>query len=786
MSAWSKRFMNKVKARFITIISFFALLAVTLGLAIGSVVPAVRAGAATVYSPSSVFSAGTSGEVGASAKEGDDPSFVEFTLKDGGKVHFRRDLALKWYRAEKTEPAEGEESETPALPADPKGVAEYFSMTFQFPSVAFETFTIAFESAEENISKDAKATNSLVFEYAADKLTVAVKNAEQQGEDFEIEESMRHEIANAAGDISVAFAETEACKIGEFAVLVGGEEVGKFTNIGGYFMEYRSAASSTPNTPVTFTAELKEAEGETAQTEQKVLMKELNGQTFELDADGKVVDNADPVLVLNEELYAFSLGQRFNLTYEAIDVCDDSVTVSRSYYMYDSEKVSPSLGDTGDTHYKTLTTSTYFMPPNDKESEEEYVSVRFKLDDGPNIVYVNLCWYAVQDALEEMKGAEEKDGEETVEGRNFTYIKVNRVTGGPVYKGVTTNDEKQENETSEASSAAAEAYQTAVTKAAEGVSAGSGSYIYLPSLRGLVSSEYTDYRNLRFSVYYYKESQDSSASASSQTSLRYNALKLEVDQMGWYKFRVLVTDASNNALKLYDNGELVEVTSSNIWDFECIPEFSFYIDYDGATVEDPGEQSQGSRNGSYTFENFKIIALTGYETEYELYFFDTSKVPSGTKLPSYSSFVDNAKQYVEETYKDALVGIRTFNDEVEEDSAEWDDTDNDYKWNPDSALSFVPQKTGFYVLKVTVKDSGLPGYSTAGYQVVEVRNPVDTIPGQSQWLQDNVVSVVLFSISAVLGVIILVLLLVKPSDKSLDEVDLRKLKGGKKTEKKEK
>ena len=83
----------------------------------------------------------------------------------------------------------------------------------------------------------------------------------------------------------------------QFAVLVGGEEVGKFTNIGGYFMEYRSAASSTPNTPVTFTAELKEAEGETAQTEQKVLMKELNGQTFELDADGKVVDNADPVQI---------------------------------------------------------------------------------------------------------------------------------------------------------------------------------------------------------------------------------------------------------------------------------------------------------------------------------------------------------------------------------------------------------------------------------------------------------------------------------------------------------
>ena len=43
--------------------------------------------------------------------------------------------------------------------------------------------------------------------------------------------------------------------------------------------------------------------------------------------------------------------------------------------------------------------------------------------------------------------------------------------------------------------------------------------------------------------------------------------------MGWYKFRVLVTDASNNALKLYDNGELVEVTSSNIWDFSCFSSF---------------------------------------------------------------------------------------------------------------------------------------------------------------------------------------------------------------------
>ena len=63
---------------------------------------------------------------------------------------------------------------------------------------------------------------------------------------------------------------------------------------------------------------------------------------------------------------------------------------------------------------------------------------------------------------------------------------------------------------------------------------------------------------------------------------------------------------------------------------------------------------------------------------------------------------------------------------------------------------------------------------------IEVRNPVDIIPGVSQWLQNNVVSVVLFSISAVLAVIIIVLFVVKPSDKTVEEVDLEKLKGRRK------
>ncbi len=63
---------------------------------------------------------------------------------------------------------------------------------------------------------------------------------------------------------------------------------------------------------------------------------------------------------------------------------------------------------------------------------------------------------------------------------------------------------------------------------------------------------------------------------------------------------------------------------------------------------------------------------------------------------------------------------------------------------------------------------------------MEVQNPFDYTPGQSQWLQNNVVSIVLFAISAVLLVIVIALFVVKPSDKKVEEVDLQKLKGRKK------
>ncbi len=783
--------MSKIKSRFITILSAIAALFLILGIVFA--LPARYSASAATYKPSNVFSAGTGGEVGASeaGEEEGAVSYVQFTIKDGGKVHFRRDLALKWYQVvpeDKPEDGgdenEGEGGETAQAKTNERLTPDYFSTEFSFPTVDFKTFKLSFESAEENISKDGLATNSLVFTKAEEgkvRVQVQAAGAEEPEGSVVVDDtaSMKFFIDEEKAD--------EPCAPGEFNVklILNGDEanvisVGKFENIGGYYLEYRSSASSTPSIPMTFTAEFAEDAEEGAT--QKVLMKSLNGQTFELE-NGNVVDNAYPVLVLNEEIHAFTLGQRFSLTYEAIDVCDDSVTVTRNYYMakYEegaykapSERAADASSSDGADDYSQLTTSTYFLPVDDSvkgetDEEIEYVAIRFTLDDGtmPKI-YSYLSWYAADNAVAQHDG--------------YDFIKVDRDKKGPNYIGIGTEGEGASdadgNYVSPEAKKAAEDYQAALDLVAKNTSAGTGAYIYLPSLRGLISSAYADYRNLKFSIYYYRQSQTEGSGASSQTSLNYNALKLEVSEAGLYKFRVLATDAAGNNITLNLENKPVSVSSSNIWDIEAIPEFTFTIKYTGATIEKPKEQDLGYRNDTYTFDNFEIIALSGYTTDYTLYRFNREKL-GDREEPTYSSFVENADKYVEE-FKDCLDVIHVYQNDVKESDAKWKDTDNDYHWDPDSNLSFIPQEAGFYVLQVNVTDAQLAGVIKTAYQVIEVRNPIDTIPGESDWLKNNVLSVVLFSIAAVLAVIVVILFLIKPTDKGVEEIDLEKLKGKKK------
>lgn len=855
--------MNKTKFRFKAACALTVMFALVLSLAIGTLTVFRRASALD-YSATELFSSDTNGSVGtnrpASGASEDADYYIQFTFNAAeGKVHYRRDLALKWFAPIETEEDEAEGTSLEGL-ANP-ALEKYYTMSFSFPEVNFTRFSLVYESAEENVTKDGKATNTLVF-FNDGGLKAAVRNSSEQPskavkdgeeEDGWFDSAEKVEIGGN-GDVSLAF-DAEGCGNGEFNVKVNDVLVGKFTNIGGYYMEYLSSASSTPRDPITFTVDGL-AEGK---TEQLVLMKELNGQNFKLNSVGRIDDDADPVLVVNEAIYAYTLGRKWSLTYEAIDVCDTSVSVTRRFVMIGAPvdgKYPKPLEDEYKLEKNRLTTSTTFMPTSDSSEETQYVSIYFELDDGRQLSsdteeanrlreakHIYLTWYAANekqiatlessevyecnickkqynaadynaedftkctntddDAHKEQGDAMKGEDFTAVPGGKFDCIIVNRgdvalggEKRGPEYVGVTANDETKTNDTSELAKELAEKYQQAVDEIAldketgeSKLSAGDGSYFYLPSLRELIASENADYRNLRFSIYYKKGSVVSGDSAASATSLRYNALRFEIDEAyTTYSFKVLASDTANHAMQYYVDGKLVPVSSSNIWDIEEIPEFSFYVDYTGATIEDPGVQTQGYRDSSYSIASFDVIALEGYESVYKLYRFEESNLAGGDVKPNYDDFYKNPKQYVEKylaytSDKKPLIEINKYNSDVTEDDKDrWDRTDNAYHWDPDSSLSFVPQEANtYYVVELTVKENNaLPGNSVTAYQVIEVKNAIDSRPDSTYWLENNITSVVLFSISAVLFIIIVVLFIVKPSDKKIEEVDVTTLRGNKK------
>ena len=848
--------MSKVKLRLVFILVVAALAVLISSIVLGAL-PLKRVFAAEpTYSPSDIFESVSGASVGASEAEGDETSYMQFTLPNEGKVEYRRDLALKWFEA----------SDAPSDKLANPGEAKFFSMSFAFDTIVFEKLTVTFQSAEEHVTKEGQTTNAIVFEYKDSVLTVCVHDSDYDEEDESAPEIKKTTIPDAKADLYFSLEEDEE-HIGEFRVMLkqgagAAEEIGTFTNIGGYFLEYRSSAASSPQVPVTFEAENTVSAG--GASEQNVFMKSLNGQTFELK-DGFVTDNAKPVVVINEKIYSLRLGQRFSLSYEVMDVCRSSVTADKQYYMLKQTEdeegelkyVKPSKED-----YSELKTSTFFLPTDDNNDEElAYVSIRFRLSDSTfKDYYVYLTWYAdmsaenviaklgdegyettsgytcsvcgyecsvaeyekltaagvefkcpgmkkvpVKDENNEETGETEEepcdatvaDYEEKIEGNFFDYIVVNREAEGPVYLGVTrpTLDEvdkgaKPENDATAAQQAVAE-YQEEVNKAAEKVSAGEGAYFYLPSLRALIGSQYADYRNLRFNIYYYKPSTETGGTATSATSLRYNNLRFEVDEQGYYKFRVIAQDASGNSMKYYnEDGDLVTLNSGNVWDIEGIPEFTFYMGYDGPTINESGTQDEGKRDQMYTISNFEIVALAGYDTDYKLYRFDNTKLPED-KTVSYSELVekvDEAKDDLENFEDgwlwDCLVEIRKYDPAITEKDDKWDDSDNAYAWDPDSSLSFRPQVSTYYIVQVTVTDGVYPDVTATAFKVIDIGATPDVILVPNNWLKNNTTSVILFAIAAVLLVVIVLLFVIKPSEKNVEEVDLATLKGKKKKDKK--
>jgi hypothetical protein len=650
--------------------------------------------------------------------------------------------------------------------------------------------------------------------------------------------------------LTLSFAEEnggEEAADGEFFIMLAegegtAKKIGSFKDIGSNYAEYLSSSSSTPMTPLAFAAEIESTDTSITSS---IIFKELNGQSFALQTEGdnagKILDNALPVLVVNEEVNSFLLGTPFSLDYEVIDVLDSSVTKTMQYYQYnpdDKDKQEDELT------YSTLSTSTYFFDTSYIKGEgddatktsvyreygNEFISVRFTLADdthtGDDAKIYELVWYMDSESV--------KPFEDSV----LEYIPANRNEEGARYTGISEvtkqNGAGEDILVSEMDEAELEEggvwydYQEAVTAAAKDVDAGSNSYVYLPSLRGLITDNDTGYKSLKFSIYYKTQSSDS---ASSSTSLSYDSLRIAVSSVGLYEFKVLATDKAGNSMYCYDEyGVRTKIDSTTIWEFDAIPSFTFAVYNNGLTVEEPSSyttSTEGYIGVTYTLTSFTVTGLSGYSEEYGLYYFDTNAfrnkyagidvsndIFSSLKFSDLKEAADLSKvededyiAYYAELYAQLLTDamgeditaadlleekdgnaaifrrIAEYDSTIDEDDHpdEWAASDNEYHW-VSSSQSFKPQESGIYLILGVFTDAQLFGEKAIAYKAINVEADTDTITGETEWLKNNIASVILFSIAAVLLVIIIILLLIKPSDETLEDIEAEQ--GTKDTKKK--
>ena len=760
----------------------------------------VRSTAAeTTYALSELF-AETKGDaddetdvIGAEKKGDATTETAAFTLADGDSVWYKNDLAFKWFKA--------------------KNEAQYLTMKFALKDLNFKSLTFTVESDSSVASEDEKAINSVKL--VNDN---GVKAYVVNGKTDEVEDGDKKDVTLTAGD-EVIIALKEGTEYGEFKVELNGTEIGSFKNVGSNYANY----SYEETYPLTIEAKC-DGTNKTV-----VYLNEINGQKFDNittkegveGASSKLVkDTAAPVLVVNEELNGFSLGSAFSLSYEKIDVLQTSSLVeTKKYYQYDPKDSA--------TDFVSLSTSTYFMDTvyytNGTEvsaeakegytatsvykvDNKEYVAVEFTLadnafnaDDGEWAKSkIDLSWYATRSA------------EKTVGENKRDYLILDRNDSGAEYIGITIENGKNEfvDETEFENQVAT--FQTELEKAAEDVYAGSNSYIYFPSFEWLFKDD-NGYRNLKFTVSYKTAS---STSAKTSSGLSASGLKLSASEEGKYEFKIFATDKEGNTMQYYLDGEKVAVSTSNIWDIDEIPSFSYTIKNRGLKVEDKTNAS--SRRDTkilyetYTFSDATVIGATSKKSDYALYKLDldayndtldanekqiTRTVLSGITYEKLQKALEGkivgADDYFE-LYIDAYAGliadavngeksavlkcfenkIEKYNERITEDDEEYE-AYNKYEWQKSSNASFKTMEEGEYLIVADYWEEELPMQRAMAYKLVIVESEADVIKGETQWLKNNVVSVVLFSIAGVMLVLIIVLLLIKPSDETLEDVDAK-------------
>ncbi len=769
----------------------------------------------TTYSISNVFATDTSNSAVMSFETVSDKQVAYFEMANGQSVYMPNDLALKWY--------------------ENKDTAKYLKLAFAFKTLDFESVTFEIESAASVATEEEKSYNAIKFTVDSEKkVSVVIVNGKA-------ESAAIPTTITAGSEVTVEL--TAGSAFDSFGIKLNGATLSEeFTEIGADYAAYETGKTNSLKVNATTKNDDKAV----------VYLHEINGQRFDnLTTDGKLVDTAAPVLVINEDINTFEFGTQFSVAYEKIDVLQSSgLSETKRFYQFNP-------ADTEAKH-ETFTTNPYFLEltyyykdnngtieySNEAkqgftatsaraEEGKEYVSITFTLSDKfTQKKEYNLSWYAT----------------DVVSKSNVDYIVVDQNEEAPTYSYIVKDEANNKNVYSAngqvgdaisqqaakealygkadgSTKGAADVYQELVEKAAQDVYAGSSSSINLPAIDWLIKDN-GGYRSLKFTISYRKPSTTASGSPTGSSNLSYNGLKLTTTEVGKYEFKIFAVDKAGNTMQYYDNdGELVALDKDNVWDIDEIPSFEFTIKNKGIKVDelkDSEKVTKKTLDQTYTISGLKVAGVTNEESAYALYRFDDSQYVGPTitkaarlgvkfetiqtKAKSELSNVGDGKKYA--TYFDlylelyakeiaaAISGnandikacfksVQKYNSAITEDDAEWEEY-NKYQWNPTSK-SFTAAEKGDYLILADFSEYELSTNRAMAYKYVEVGTNV-VIEGESQfvaWVKNNVVSVVLFGIAGLMLIAIVILLFVKPSDETLEDVDAKAAKK-KDTKKKDK
>lgn len=661
----------------------------------------------------------------------DSTTYLTYNIGEGGSVRYRRNLALKWFESNET-----------TADNNFDGTSAYFSLVIGFEDTSsFESFTVRMETTQFSMSKEGKTVNEITFtpDDSGD-LAVSVNGTE----------ATATVAAADAGSITIGFSSDDT--YGNFVVALNNDPLLNadneelcFTNVGKYYARYASSSADTPITPLTFSAT-----GGEEDTGVNFTIQSLNGQSFAIDADGDITDDQAPVLVVDSDIRQFYLGFEIDIETVTIDVCATSgVTTDEYYYIpVENGEEDRSFDEEGALQgYTDLASDTVFWQKDfvdnaGAQTENRRVSIAYELSDGETSAYYFIEWYAQTDAdgFIPVVNAEDEDTDP-----DMTFMEL--------------SDDGEYVPTADAT----EEYQPAVDAAAvdgdgNSIQVGTGAYFYLPSLKAYITDATCGYTDMEFTVYY----RSTSSSSVSTISGSYDELRIELTNEGTYEFRVVPTNSAGRAMTGWfgEKGNYTEndITTDNVFEAKNLYTFSFTVHYSGPVIEESEEEEDtGYVDATYSIADFEIIGVSGYSENYILQYF----VPTESNKTYTLDEIRAAEQADGTNSLGTWNTINKYDESLDDDD---ENNNNDYSWNPDSSLSFIPQERGIYKVTVRVTADNYPTVSASKF--IQIASESTVIPGSTDWLENNVLSLVFLGIGVLCLIGIVVLLLIKPKDKA--------------------